>query len=77
VKVEDREMGLGGTTLEDFLVQAGLFAGASISPTVGLDAMDTAIPQSFQPKTSLVCRMQNQVAKGMLRMHMRRLWKGG
>ncbi|PNY09596.1 abscisic acid-insensitive 5-like protein [Trifolium pratense] len=54
VKIEDREMSLGGTTLEDFLVQAGLYAGASVSSTVGLDAMDTAIPQSFQPKTSLL-----------------------
>ncbi|MCI03192.1 abscisic acid-insensitive 5-like protein 2-like, partial [Trifolium medium] len=54
VKIEDREMSLGGTTLEDFLVQAGLYAGASVSQTVGLDAMDAAIPQSFQPKTSLL-----------------------
>lgn len=53
VKIQDRENTLGHTTLEDFLVQAGLFAEASVGPTVGLDAMDTATPQSFQQKTGL------------------------
>ncbi|XP_061352307.1 ABSCISIC ACID-INSENSITIVE 5-like protein 6 isoform X2 [Gastrolobium bilobum] len=53
VNIQDREMTLGKTTLEDFLVQAGLFAEASISPTVVLDAMDATTPQSFQQKTGL------------------------
>lgn len=54
MKIEDRETTLGDTTLEDFLVQAGLFAGASVSPTAGLDVMDTAIPQNFQLKAGLL-----------------------
>ncbi|CAL5190395.1 unnamed protein product [Lathyrus oleraceus] len=53
-KIVDGEMTLGDTTLEDFLVQAGLFAGGSVSSTVELDAMDIVIPQSFQPKTGLL-----------------------
>lgn len=53
VKSQDEEMTLGETTLEDFLVQAGLFAEASISPAVGLDVMDSPVPQGFQPKTGL------------------------
>ncbi|KAJ1381557.1 Basic-leucine zipper domain [Sesbania bispinosa] len=48
MKIQDREMTLGDTTLEDFLVQAGLFAEASVSPIMGFDAMDTTAPQSFQ-----------------------------
>ncbi|KAI4308276.1 hypothetical protein L6164_031366 [Bauhinia variegata] len=52
---QDREMTLGETTLEDFLVQAGLFAEASISPAVALDAntMDAMTPQSSQQKMGL------------------------
>ncbi|KAJ1381125.1 Basic-leucine zipper domain [Sesbania bispinosa] len=50
---QDREMSLGETTLEDFLVQAGLFAEASISPAVGYDTMESPTPQSFQHKTGL------------------------
>ncbi|KAK7316607.1 hypothetical protein RJT34_00196 [Clitoria ternatea] len=53
VKGQDGEMTLGETTLEDFLVQAGLFAEASISPVVGLDAMDSSVPHGFQQKTGL------------------------
>lgn len=39
---QDRGMSLGETTLEDFLVQAGLFAEASIVPSVGLDTMESS-----------------------------------
>lgn len=53
VKIEDRDMNLGDTTLEDFLVQAGLFAEASISPNVGLDTMYATTPQSFQQNSGL------------------------
>ena len=53
VKSQDREMTLGETTLEDFLVQAGLFAEASISPALGLGTMDSPTPQSFQKNTGL------------------------
>ncbi|KAJ1381558.1 Basic-leucine zipper domain [Sesbania bispinosa] len=53
MKIQDREMTLGGTTLEDFLVQAELFAKASVSPVVGFDAMDTTTPQSFQQTTGM------------------------
>ncbi|KAJ1432116.1 putative ABSCISIC ACID-INSENSITIVE 5-like protein 2 [Sesbania bispinosa] len=77
MKIQDTEMTLGDTTLEDFLVLAGLFAETSVSPTVGLDAM---IPPPLKvlnkqpPLLQLaVYQTQNQVAKGMLRMHMRRL----
>ncbi|KAK7306800.1 hypothetical protein VNO77_44758 [Canavalia gladiata] len=55
VKSHDREMTLGETTLEDFLVQAGLFAAASISPAAGLDTMDSPVaPQGFLQKTGLL-----------------------
>ncbi|XP_061363691.1 ABSCISIC ACID-INSENSITIVE 5-like protein 3 [Gastrolobium bilobum] len=53
VKSQDREMTLGETTLEDFLVQAGLFAEAFISPARGLDTMDSSTSQSFQHKAGL------------------------
>ena len=54
VKTQDQEMTLGETTLEDFLVQAGLFAEASVSPNVGLNRMDSSTPQSLQQKTGLL-----------------------
>ncbi|KAH1189537.1 ABSCISIC ACID-INSENSITIVE 5-like protein 2 [Glycine max] len=54
VRSQEGEMTLGETTLEDFLVQAGLFAEASISPAVGLDAMDSLATQGFQQKTGLL-----------------------
>nr|QIM55870.1 ABA-responsive element binding protein 2 [Morus alba] len=55
VKVQDREPTLGETTLEDFLVQAGLFAEASSCPAVGLDSIDamTPTPQSYPHKFGL------------------------
>ncbi|BAT88715.1 ABSCISIC ACID-INSENSITIVE 5-like protein [Vigna angularis] len=53
VKTQEGEMTFGETTLEDFLVQAGLFAEASISPAVGLDTMDFSAAQGFQQKTGL------------------------
>ncbi|KAL1307747.1 hypothetical protein HN51_049642 [Arachis hypogaea] len=51
VKIEGGEMTFGETTLEDFLVQAGLFAEASVSPNVGLNRMDSATTQSLQQKS--------------------------
>jgi len=53
VKSQEGEMTFGETTLEDFLVQAGLFAEASVSPAVGLDTMDFCTAQDFQQKTGL------------------------
>lgn len=54
IRGPDNEMTLGETTLEDFLVQAGLFAKASsISPSVGLDTMEVTTPHSLQHKTGL------------------------
>lgn len=53
VITQDRETPFGETTLEDFLVQAGLFAEASISPTMGLNTMDSSPPQSLQQMTGL------------------------
>ncbi|CAL0307494.1 unnamed protein product [Lupinus luteus] len=53
MKTADKEMTYGGITLEDFLVQAGLFAEASISPTMGLNTMDSSTPQSLQQMTGL------------------------
>ncbi|KAI4305856.1 hypothetical protein L6164_029192 [Bauhinia variegata] len=53
MKNQDREMTLGETTLEDFLVQAGLFAEASITPAVAFDAMDVMTPQSSQQNMGL------------------------
>lgn len=53
MKGRDRSMTLGETTLEDFLVQAGLFADASISPTMGLDIVDAVTPQIFPQKMGL------------------------
>ncbi|XP_021901009.1 ABSCISIC ACID-INSENSITIVE 5-like protein 7 isoform X2 [Carica papaya] len=48
-----REPILGEVTLEDFLVQAGLFAEASLSPSMDLDSVDAAIKQSFPQQTVL------------------------
>uniref|UniRef100_A0A803PYG7 BZIP domain-containing protein n=1 Tax=Cannabis sativa TaxID=3483 RepID=A0A803PYG7_CANSA len=44
VNDQDRQPTLGETTLEDFLVQAGLFAEASPSPAVGLHPIDAVTP---------------------------------
>ncbi|XP_062173119.1 ABSCISIC ACID-INSENSITIVE 5-like protein 2 [Alnus glutinosa] len=41
---QDRNMTLGEMTLEDFLVQAGLFAKASIGPTMELDMAEQSFP---------------------------------
>jgi ABA responsive element binding factor len=41
---QDRNMTLGEMTLEDFLVQAGLFAKASIGPTMELDMAEQTFP---------------------------------
>lgn len=46
MKGQEGELTLGETTLEDFLVQAGLFAEASSSPT--LDSIDAATPLNYQ-----------------------------
>ncbi|KAF7831500.1 ABSCISIC ACID-INSENSITIVE 5-like protein 3 isoform X1 [Senna tora] len=53
IRGPDSEMTLGETTLEDFLVQAGLFAEASISPSVALDTVEATTPQCLQLKTGL------------------------
>lgn len=53
VKHEDRQPTLGETTLEDFLVQAGLFAEASSSPAVGLDSIDSGTQQTYPYKFGL------------------------
>ncbi|CAA2984289.1 ABSCISIC ACID-INSENSITIVE 5 2 [Olea europaea subsp. europaea] len=48
----EREPTLGETTLEDFLVRAGLnVADASLGPAMGLD--NTLTPQSFTPQMGL------------------------
>ncbi|KAL5580028.1 hypothetical protein UlMin_012470 [Ulmus minor] len=53
VKGQDREPTLGETTLEDFLVQAGLFVDSSLSPSLGLDSTDLVTPQNYQHKFGL------------------------
>lgn len=53
VKGQDRQPTLGETTLEDFLVQAGLFAEAYSSPALGLDSIDAATAQSYPYKFGL------------------------
>lgn len=53
VKVQDREPTLGEMTLEDFLVQAELFAEAFSSPAVALDSVNAMTPQSYPHKFGL------------------------
>ena len=53
MKVQEREQTLGEMTLEDFLVQAGLFAKATISPSLDLVTVDAVTPQSFSQKMVL------------------------
>ncbi|KDP46003.1 hypothetical protein JCGZ_14910 [Jatropha curcas] len=53
LKGQEGEPLLGETTLEDFLVQAGLFAEASISPSVELITVDGVTPQGFPQKILL------------------------
>lgn len=52
IKCQDRQPTLGEITLEDFLVQAGLFADPSPSP-LELAAVDDVTPQSLPQKTGL------------------------
>lgn len=52
MKSHQREPTLGEMTLEDFLVQAGLFAEASVSP-MDLDTVGVMTMQSFPEKMSL------------------------
>jgi ABA responsive element binding factor len=47
MKVQEREQTLGETTLEDFLVQAGLFTEATISPSLDLVTVAAVTPQCF------------------------------
>ncbi|KAJ7964903.1 ABSCISIC ACID-INSENSITIVE 5-like protein 2 [Quillaja saponaria] len=53
LKGMNREMTLGETTLEDFFVQAGLFAETSASPTMVFDSDNVTTPQSFNDKMVL------------------------
>ncbi|XP_050239001.1 ABSCISIC ACID-INSENSITIVE 5-like protein 2 [Mercurialis annua] len=53
IKSQEREPILGELTLEDFLVQAGLFAESSVSLSMELVTVDSASPQSFQQKMAL------------------------
>lgn len=53
MKGQESEPTLGEITLEDFLVQAGLFADASLSPSMELVTVDTVIPQNFPQKMVL------------------------
>ncbi|CAI0397715.1 unnamed protein product [Linum tenue] len=43
---QDREPELGDVTLEDFLIQAGLFAEVSVSPSMDLVMIEAETPQS-------------------------------
>lgn len=55
VKVPEREPTLGETTLEDFLVQAGLFAQASPKPLAeGSNPIDTRTPMCHPHKFGVV-----------------------
>ncbi|XP_038705570.1 ABSCISIC ACID-INSENSITIVE 5-like protein 2 isoform X2 [Tripterygium wilfordii] len=53
MKRQKSESALGEMTLEDFLVQAGLFADASISPTMELDSVDAVTPRNFSEQMVL------------------------
>lgn len=51
---ESADLKLGEMTLEDFLVQAGLFDEASRSPSMGLEhSAEEGSPQDFMPQTRL------------------------
>ncbi|XP_008231203.1 PREDICTED: ABSCISIC ACID-INSENSITIVE 5-like protein 2 isoform X1 [Prunus mume] len=54
MKFQDTEITLGETTLEDFLVQAGLFAEGSLSPAIALDTIEVAVPQSYPHNLGLL-----------------------
>lgn len=53
MKCQNTEITLGETTLEDFLVQAGLFAEASLSPAIALDAIEV-VPQNYPHNLGLL-----------------------
>ena len=53
MKVQEREQTLGEMTLEDFLVQAGLFAKATIRRSLDLVTVDAVTPQNFSQKMVL------------------------
>uniref|UniRef100_A0A2P2JU78 ABSCISIC ACID-INSENSITIVE 5-like protein 2 isoform X1 n=2 Tax=Rhizophora mucronata TaxID=61149 RepID=A0A2P2JU78_RHIMU len=50
MKVQEREPTFGEVTLEDFLVQAGLFAEASLGPSMELGTVDAVTPQTIPQK---------------------------
>ncbi|KAF5470823.1 hypothetical protein F2P56_011312 [Juglans regia] len=71
-KGQDSNMKLGETTLEDFLVQAGLFAQAFVGPTMGLDIVEAVTPQNFPQKMGLssspsTCSLSDTTAPGWKR----------
>ncbi|XP_042959166.1 ABSCISIC ACID-INSENSITIVE 5-like protein 2 [Carya illinoinensis] len=71
-KGQDSSMKLGETTLEDFLVQAGLFAEASVGPTMGLDIVEAVTPQNFPQNMGLssspsTCSLSDTTASGWKR----------
>lgn len=53
MKSQNRILTLGEMSLEDFLVQAGLFAEATIAPSMGMDNVDAVTPQSFSHQMTL------------------------
>ncbi|KAJ8766807.1 hypothetical protein K2173_008361 [Erythroxylum novogranatense] len=53
IKGPARESSFGEVTLEDFLVQAGLFAEPSLSPCIELGSIGAVTPQSFPQKLVL------------------------
>ncbi|KAF2324124.1 hypothetical protein GH714_007585 [Hevea brasiliensis] len=53
MKAQERESILGEITLEDFLVQAGLFTEASLSPSMEVVSVDVVASQCFPQKMVL------------------------
>ncbi|KAK2640957.1 hypothetical protein Ddye_022720 [Dipteronia dyeriana] len=69
---QHREPILGEITLEDFLVQAGLFAEASITPSMEFDTVGVMTPQSFSQQMGLspspsIGSLSNTIAPGRKR----------
>ncbi|KAG7033458.1 ABSCISIC ACID-INSENSITIVE 5-like protein 2 [Cucurbita argyrosperma subsp. argyrosperma] len=54
LKTQSSVTTLGDITLEDFLIQAGLYAEASPSPIMSLDAIDSMDEQTFSQKIGLL-----------------------
>lgn len=54
LRSQNSETTLGDMTLENFLIQAGIFAEASPSPIMALDAIDTMAEHSFSQKMCLL-----------------------